>query len=46
MTFIADLKCMHSLRSFRRNILNKTAYDLGADKIATGHNLDDEIQSF
>lgn len=31
---------------FRRNILNKTAYDLGADKIATGHNLDDEIQSF
>lgn len=31
---------------FRRYILNKTAYDLGADKIATGHNLDDEIQSF
>ena len=31
---------------FRRNILNKTAYDLGADKIATGHSLDDEIQSF
>ena len=31
---------------FRRNILNKTAYDLGAVKIATGHNLDDEIQSF
>lgn len=31
---------------FRRNILNKTAYNLGADKIATGHNLDDEIQSF
>ena len=31
---------------FRRNILNKTAYELGADKIATGHNLDDEIQSF
>lgn len=31
---------------FRRNILNKTAYDVGADKIATGHNLDDEIQSF
>lgn len=31
---------------FRRNILNKTAYDLGASKIATGHNLDDEIQSF
>lgn len=31
---------------FRRNILNKTAFELGADKIATGHNLDDEIQSF
>mgnify|MGYP003291181345 FL=1 len=31
---------------FRRNILNKTAYEWGADKIATGHNLDDEIQSF
>ena len=31
---------------FRRNILNKTAYELGAAKIATGHNLDDEIQSF
>ncbi len=31
---------------FRRNILNKTAYKLGIDKIATGHNLDDEIQSF
>lgn len=31
---------------FRRNILNKTAYELNADKIATGHNLDDEIQSF
>ncbi|MDL2245983.1 TIGR00269 family protein [Methanobrevibacter sp. OttesenSCG-928-K11] len=31
---------------FRRNILNKTAYDEGVDKIATGHNLDDEIQSF
>lgn len=31
---------------FRRNILNKTAFEIGADKIATGHNLDDEIQSF
>ena len=31
---------------FRRNILNRTAYEIGADKIATGHNLDDEIQSF
>ena len=31
---------------FRRNLLNKTAYEIGANKIATGHNLDDEIQSF
>lgn len=31
---------------FRRYILNKSAYNLGGDKIATGHNLDDEIQSF
>lgn len=31
---------------FRRYLLNKTAYELGADKVATGHNLDDEIQSF
>lgn len=31
---------------FRRNILNKTAYEIKANKIATGHNLDDEIQSF
>lgn len=31
---------------FRRNILNRSAYEIGADKIATGHNLDDEIQSF
>ena len=31
---------------FRRNILNKTTYELGANKLATGHNLDDEIQSF
>ena len=31
---------------FRRNILNSAAYEIGADKIATGHNLDDEIQSF
>ena len=31
---------------FRRYLLNKTAYETGAVKIATGHNLDDEIQSF
>lgn len=31
---------------FRRYLLNKTAYRLGADKLATGHNMDDEIQSF
>ncbi|HTX60845.1 MAG TPA: TIGR00269 family protein [Methanobacterium sp.] len=31
---------------FRRHLLNKTAHKLGVDKLATGHNLDDEIQSF
>lgn len=31
---------------FRRYLLNKTAYQIGADKLATGHNLDDEVQSF
>lgn len=31
--------------TFRRNILNKTAKKLGATKVATGHNLDDESQS-
>lgn len=31
---------------FRRYLLNRTANDLGADKVATGHNLDDEVQSF
>jgi tRNA(Ile)-lysidine synthase TilS/MesJ len=31
---------------FRRYLLNRTANKLGANKLATGHNLDDEIQSF
>jgi uncharacterized protein (TIGR00269 family) len=31
---------------FRRQLLNKISHQLGADKLATGHNLDDEIQSF
>lgn len=31
---------------FRRYLLNRTAYKAGASKIATGHNMDDEIQSF
>lgn len=31
---------------FRRYLLNKTSHQLGADKLATGHNLDDEVQSF
>jgi len=29
----------------RKNILNKAARELGADKLATGHNLDDESQT-
>lgn len=31
---------------FRRYLLNKTAYQLDVDKLATGHNLDDEVQSY
>lgn len=31
---------------FRRYLLNRTAYKLDVDKLATGHNLDDEVQSF
>jgi uncharacterized protein (TIGR00269 family) len=31
---------------FRRHLLNKISNQLNADKVATGHNLDDEIQSF
>jgi len=30
---------------FRRHLLNKKARELGAEKLATGHNLDDEVQS-
>lgn len=29
---------------FRRDLINKTAREMGATKIATGHNLDDEVQ--
>jgi uncharacterized protein (TIGR00269 family) len=29
----------------RKNLLNKTARELGADKLAIGHNLDDESQT-
>ncbi|MEG3224234.1 MAG: TIGR00269 family protein [Methanobacteriales archaeon Met13] len=31
---------------FRRYLLNRAAHKLSADKLATGHNLDDEVQSF
>ena len=30
---------------FRRQILNRKARELGANKLATGHNLDDEVES-
>lgn len=30
---------------FRRKYINSTARDVGADKLVTGHNLDDEVQS-
>ncbi|MFA6268260.1 MAG: TIGR00269 family protein [archaeon] len=32
--------------TLRRNIMNKYAKKFSADKLATGHNLDDEVQSF
>ncbi len=32
--------------TLRRNLMNKYAKKLKVDKIATGHNLDDEVQSF
>ena len=31
---------------FRRRLLNKTAKDIGADRLALGHNLDDMVQSY
>jgi uncharacterized protein (TIGR00269 family) len=31
---------------FRRTVLNRSARELGATKLITGHNLDDEAQSF
>jgi len=31
---------------FRRYLLNRAALELGADKLATAHNLDDEAQAF
>jgi len=31
---------------FRRYVMNKLARELGATKLATGHNLDDEVQVF
>jgi len=52
LEFTLDDSCSHFKSAcipcgvFRRNILNRTAYSIGANKIATGHNLDDEIQSF
>ena len=43
-------KCYHTAcvpcGVFRRYLLNRTAFEMGADKLATGHNLDDEVQSF
>ncbi|MDD4251098.1 MAG: TIGR00269 family protein [Candidatus ainarchaeum sp.] len=32
--------------TIRRNIMNSFAKEINADKIVTGHNLDDEVQSF
>jgi uncharacterized protein (TIGR00269 family) len=32
--------------TMRRTLMNKYAKEMGADKLATGHNMDDETQSF
>ncbi len=36
----------HTCGVIRRRIFNIKARELGADRVATGHNLDDEIQTF
>ncbi len=41
-----DVKACTLCGALRRNLLNATARRLKADKLATGHNLDDEAQSF
>ena len=50
MPLIMENKKMGGTCSFcgtlRRNIMNKYAKKMLADKLATGHNLDDEVQSF
>ncbi len=40
------LSTCHICGVVRRDILNRKALELKADKIATGHNLDDEAQNF
>lgn len=41
-----DLKSCNVCGVLRRFLINKKAKELGADKVVTGHNLDDEAQVF
>ncbi len=45
MVRIGDKKPCTYCGVFRKYLLNKTARELGATKLATGHNLDDETQT-
>lgn len=41
-----NLKSCNVCGTLRRFLINKKARELGADKVVTGHNLDDEAQAF
>jgi len=45
MVQLGDKKPCTYCGVFRKYLLNKTARELGATKLATGHNLDDEVQT-
>ncbi len=45
MVKLGDKKPCTYCGVFRKYLLNKTARELGATKLATGHNLDDEVQT-
>ncbi len=45
MVKIGDKKPCTYCGVFRKYLLNKTAREMGATKLATGHNLDDEVQT-
>ncbi len=45
MVKVGDKKPCTYCGVFRKYLLNKTAREMGATKLATGHNLDDEVQT-